>query len=89
LIEGADFNYLKKIIQTMLTQKFKTNIKCSGCIAAVTPYLNSLSTVCNWEVDTVNPDKILTVTGEGITAEEILSRIKEAGYTAQTIAPEL
>ena len=73
----------------MLTQKFKTNIKCSGCIAAVTPYLNSLSTVSSWEVDTINPDKILTVKGEDIKAEEIVSRIKEAGYIAQTIAPEL
>ncbi|NEU06959.1 heavy-metal-associated domain-containing protein [Flavihumibacter sp. R14] len=73
----------------MLTKKFKTNIKCAGCIAAVTPYLNNLSKTIEWEVDTVNPDKILTVRAEGVSAEEILFRIKEAGYTAQTIAPEL
>jgi len=69
----------------METLKFKTNIKCSGCIATVTPYLNNLTDVKNWEVDTVNPDKILTVISENGSSEEIISKLKEAGYSAETI----
>ena len=68
--------------------KFKTNIKCSGCIATVTPFLNSLNTINNWEVDTLDPDKILTVHGDDVSAPDIVSKLKEAGYTAETIDAE-
>ena len=68
----------------MKTLKFKTNIKCGGCIAAVTPHLNKLDGI-KWEVDTANPDKILTVEVENLSPEEVISKIKEAGYTAETI----
>lgn len=69
----------------METLKFKTNIKCSGCIATVTPYLNNLTEIDNWEVDTVHPEKILTVSSENVSSDEIISKLKEAGYSAETI----
>lgn len=70
----------------METLKFKTNIKCGGCIAAVTPHLNKLSDIENWEVDTQNPDKILTVEGkQGIDADQIIDTLEEAGYRAEKI----
>ena len=72
----------------METLKFKTNIKCGGCIATVTPFLNQVNEIKNWEVDTVNPDKILTVEAENITAGDVISKIKEAGYTAESINAE-
>lgn len=69
----------------MDTLKFKTNIKCAGCIATVTPYLNNLTEVESWEVDTINPDKILTVSSESISPEQIIAKLKEAGYNAETV----
>jgi copper chaperone len=72
----------------METLKFKTNIKCGGCIVTVTPFLNQVNEIRNWEVDTVNPDKILTVEAENITAGDVISKIKEAGYTAESINAE-
>ena len=69
----------------METLKFKTNIKCSGCIATVTPYLDDLTEIKNWEVDTVHPDKILTVASENASSESIISKLKEVGYSAETI----
>ena len=48
----------------MKTLKFKTNIKCSGCVAKVTPYLNEALGEKTWEVDYNNPSKVLTVVGE-------------------------
>ena len=69
----------------METLKFKTNIKCGGCIAAVTPHLNLLSGIKNWQVDTVNPDKILTIDSDGLSAREIIHKIQKAGYTAELI----
>ncbi|MFD2146083.1 heavy-metal-associated domain-containing protein [Mucilaginibacter antarcticus] len=70
----------------METLKFKTNIKCGGCIAAVTPTLNTLDGVAKWDVDTANPDKILTVElNEGLTASEVISALKSKGYNAEKI----
>ena len=69
----------------MKTLKFKTNIKCGGCIAAVTPFLNKVQEIKNWEVDTVNPDKILTVQSENLDAGDVISVITAAGYTAESI----
>lgn len=66
--------------------KFKTNIKCSGCVGKATPYLNNVVGVDNWEVDVQNPDKILTVIPEGaVEAEEIIKAVQEAGYKAEPL----
>ena len=70
----------------METVQFKTNIKCSGCIATVTPVLNELVGEDNWEVDLQSPDKILTVSTEQAGKQEIKQAIEKAGYRADTVA---
>jgi copper chaperone CopZ len=65
--------------------KFKTNIKCGGCIAAVTPFLDKVNGIEKWEVDTSIPEKILTVTGDLNNTESIENAVKEAGYTIEKI----
>lgn len=68
----------------METLKFKTNIKCSGCIAAVTPFLNDIPEIAKWEVDTDNPDKILTVeASDNLDAETVVNTLEKAGYVAK------
>ena len=70
----------------MQTIKYKTNIKCGGCIATVTPYLNELKDLEKWEVDTNSPDKVLTVQGTSDSIEqEVVESLKKAGYTAEKI----
>ncbi len=68
----------------MNTIKFKTNINCGSCIKTVTPFLNKIFEIESWEVDTDNPDKILTVKGD-ITSEEVIEVLKEAGYKAEIL----
>ena len=68
----------------METIKFKTNIKCSGCIATVTPFLDTDKNIENWQVDLENADRILTVQTEG-SAGEVSELLKKAGYSAQEI----
>ena len=70
----------------MKTLKFKTNVNCGGCIATVTPYLNKLSGIDKWSVDTTNPNKILTVETPDLDAQVIIEVLKEAGYKGETIA---
>ncbi len=69
----------------MKKYSFKTNIKCGGCIAAVTPYLNANNEIKHWQVDTDNKDKILTVETENLSSEAIAQIVKQAGYQAEPL----
>jgi copper chaperone len=65
---------------------FKTNIKCSGCIAKATPFLDQVAGKDNWEVDITNPDKILRIeTDDTITTQDVIKAVTEAGYKAEAI----
>ncbi|PTT02153.1 hypothetical protein DBR11_05460 [Pedobacter sp. HMWF019] len=68
----------------METLKFKTNIKCGGCIATVTPFLNDLNTVQSWKVDVDSADKVLTVEGSA-SAPEVINILDKAGFKAEKI----
>lgn len=37
----------------------------------------------NWQVDTVNPDKILTVNSDQLTAEQVVQIVEDAGFKIQ------
>lgn len=70
----------------METIKFKTNIKCSGCIATVTPFLNETAGENGWQVDLQNPDRVLTVEKENVSAAEIKNAVERAGYKAEQLS---
>ena len=70
----------------METLKFKTNVNCGGCVASVTPHLNQIKGIGKWNVDTANPQKILTVEDSEIVPEVIIEKLKSAGYKAELIA---
>ena len=65
--------------------KFKTSINCGGCISKVKPALDNAEGLSNWAVDTDNSDKILTVTSEGITQEEVVEIVKAKGFNIEAI----
>lgn len=68
----------------MQTLKFKTTMKCNGCVQTVTPFLEQANNIQNWSVDLENPDRVLTVQTEG-DAEEVKNLLKEAGYQAEEV----
>ena len=65
------------------TYTFKTNINCGGCIAKVTPFLNEAKGIADWNVDTANKNKILTVNSDGITENEIIDVVQKAGFNIE------
>lgn len=69
----------------METLKFKTNINCGGCIRSVTGFIEEVPGIDHWEVDTENPDKILTVKGN-VTPEAIVEAVEDAGFDIQVLA---
>jgi copper chaperone CopZ len=67
----------------MDTVNFKTNIKCSGCVAQVTPELNKAVGESNWQVDTASPDKTLSVSANDVSVDKIVEAVKKAGFKAE------
>ncbi len=72
------------INEKTMEKKFKTNIKCTGCVEKVTPVLNELPGVESWNVDLTSPQRTLTVEG-GANASEIKESLKKVGYTAEEV----
>ena len=69
----------------MENQSFKTNINCSGCVARVTNRLNETVGEDNWQVDTENPDKILTISKTEVPTEEVIKAVKSAGFKIEAV----
>lgn len=64
---------------------FKTNINCGGCIAKVTPFLDNTNGIESWAVDTTNKDKLLSVTSNGISENEIIDTVQKAGFKIEAL----
>ena len=70
----------------METLKLKTTIKCSGCIAKATPFLNEAVGEENWEVDVQNPDKVLTIVSDKeLSEQEVIKAVQDAGFKAEKL----
>jgi len=69
----------------MKQYQFKTNINCSGCVAKVTPHLNEAQEIKAWNVDTTNPNKILTVETENLNETEVKGIVEKAGFKAEQL----
>ena len=65
--------------------KFKTNIKCSGCVAQVTPELNRAVGESNWQVNIASPDKTLSISTNNADVDRILEAVQKAGFKAEQL----
>ena len=63
---------------------FKTNINCANCLRAVTPAFNEEPAIQSWQVDTTNPNKILTVNTH-LSSAQVVALVEEAGFEATEI----
>ncbi|RYY45774.1 MAG: copper chaperone [Chitinophagaceae bacterium] len=70
----------------MKQYQFKTNINCSGCVAKVTPELNANTGIKEWNVDTANPAKILTIETKNLGQDELKAIVEKAGFKAEVLA---
>ncbi|MBF0760089.1 cation transporter [Dysgonomonas mossii] len=65
--------------------KFKTSINCGGCIAKVTPYLDSVKGISQWEVDTADKNKVLSVISDEVVESDIVNALQQAGFKIEKI----
>jgi len=64
----------------MTTRKYKTDINCDSCVAAVTPYLNAERSIRQWSVNTADLNKVLTIEGDGVHSATIRRLVAGAGF---------
>jgi copper chaperone len=64
----------------MKTIRFKTNLKCGGCVKAITPGLESLNIIDTWSVELENPDRVLEIKAPEDVSEQVIESVKKAGY---------
>jgi copper chaperone len=69
----------------METLKFKTTINCNNCKAKVSNVLNNAEGVNKWDVDVINPSKILSVETDNLSAADVIKLVKSAGFNAEVI----
>jgi copper chaperone len=90
ILPGLFFNFESKIrfrgyTNVMKTIKLKTDIKCGGCVAKVTPALNAVAGEHAWQVDVTDPARILTVTGDHVSEQQIIQAINKAGFKGERV----
>jgi copper chaperone CopZ len=64
--------------------KYKTNIKCNACVEKVTPALDKTAGHGNWNVDLLDPQRILTINAASDSGE-IIKELEKVGYRADKI----
>ena len=73
----------------MKSIKFKTNLKCDGCINAIKPGMDAIKEIESWKVFLEAQDKTLEVDFEDSDENELLSLIQDAvtkaGYNIEKL----
>lgn len=64
--------------------KFRTNAKCSGCVAAIGKELNKIVDKDDWSIDLSTPDRVLVVLAD-VSAESVSERVAAAGFKAEIV----
>lgn len=65
--------------------KFRTNLNCSGCVSKMKSDFDNEKSISEWNVDTENKDKILTVKTSDLTEEDIIDMVNEKGFEAEVL----
>lgn len=62
-----------------MVRKYRTNLRCGGCVSTIAPVLDDAPDVRSWTADTASPDKVLTIDGDA-TPQRVGELMAKAGY---------
>ena len=65
--------------------KFKTSMKCNGCVSKVTPFIHEVEGIKNWKVEFTLPLSTLEVETDYDIEEQIIGAVKKAGYSIEKV----
>ena len=68
----------------MTIMKFKTNVKCQGCVDRIAELFTKNKEISSWEVDLTPDDKVLTVE-TSLSVSEIRWMLWAIWYIAEII----
>lgn len=63
-----------------MTRRYKTNLRCGGCVGTIAPVLDAAPGVKGWSADTDSPDKVLTVEGDDVGRDRVAGLLRSVGY---------
>ena len=72
----------------MKTLRFKSSLKCNGCVNAIKPGMEAIDDIKSWRVFLDVDDKIIEVETEGDEekiANEVKDAVTKAGYKIELI----
>ena len=69
----------------MKTLRFKTSVKCTGCLVSVRPLLNAIKGIQGWDLDLNSPDSLLRVHCTEDLTDMIKAAVEKAGHTISKI----
>ena len=70
----------------MSTLKFKTNIKCTGCLSKISPTLDEVKEIDKWKVNLNDENKMLIIKTEELNASEVINIVEGAGFKAVNVS---
>lgn len=60
--------------------RFKTDMKCNGCVSKVTPFIHEIEGIKNWKVEFKVPLSTLEVETDYDIEQQVINAVKKAGY---------
>jgi copper chaperone len=71
----------------MKTIRFRTNIPDNDAVKKIKPHLDNLNGISEWDINTEEPGKVLTVKVDGITGKLVAQTIFKAGFRSEELVP--
>lgn len=69
----------------MSTLKFKTSLKCGGCVSAITPSMDEIEGITSWNAELASLPCILTVEADSDVEQAVIAGVTKAGYSIEKI----
>ncbi|MFN8344567.1 MAG: hypothetical protein U0X91_06175 [Spirosomataceae bacterium] len=64
---------------------FKTTVKTQEDKEKIAPFLHSLPQIHRWTVDCEDCDCVLRIEAEGISEEQIIGQVQQAGFECEEL----
>ncbi len=63
----------------------KTDLGCKHCAAKVEPFLKRQPGIIDYSIDLEHPNKLVTISAEGMDLNDVISKFNAAGYKAEKV----
>ena len=63
-----------------MIRKFKTNLRCAGCVQSIAPVFDGASGIASWSAEVETPGKVLTLEGTDVSRDRVADLLGKAGY---------